>query len=58
MARSPSMHRKPWTKAEIRDLRRLSKQKAGLEKIAKHLKRTAWSVRNRAYAERISLSTR
>jgi hypothetical protein len=39
-------------------MRRMSKQKAGLVKMAKELQRSPWSVRNRAYAEGISLSTR
>lgn len=52
------MHRQPWTAAELKELRRLSKQKLGLVKIAKQLQRSTWSVRNRAYAEGISLSTR
>ncbi|MES1198432.1 MAG: hypothetical protein ABUS48_00430 [Pseudomonadota bacterium] len=58
MARGPKMHRQPWTAAELKELRRLSKQKLGLVKIAKQLQRSTWSVRNRAYAEGISLSTR
>lgn len=58
MAKAPKMHRQPWTAAEIKTLRKLSKQKLGLEKIAKELQRSQWSVRNRAYAEGISLSTR
>ncbi len=58
MTKSPKMHRQPWTTGDIKTLRRLSKQKLGLEKIAKELQRSPWSVRNRAYAEGISLSTR
>lgn len=58
MPRQPKMHRQPWTTAEVKELRRLSKQKLGLETIAKQLKRSTWSVRNRAYAEGFSLSKR
>ena len=58
MPRAPKMHRQPWTPADVRELRKLSKQRLGLEKIAKQMKRTTWSVRNRAYAEGLSLSTR
>jgi hypothetical protein len=58
MARVPKMHRKPWTPAEIKAMRKMSKEKAGLTKMAKALQRSPWSVRNRAYAEGISLSTR
>jgi hypothetical protein len=57
-SKAPSNHRQPWTPAEVRALKRLSKQKLGLEKIAKELKRSPWSVRNRVYAEGLSLSTR
>jgi len=52
------MHRSPWTKAEVKTLQTLCKQKLGLEKIAKKMNRSPWSVRNRAYAEGLSLSTR
>jgi hypothetical protein len=58
MRKPPKMHRQPWTIAEIKTLRRMSKEKAGLTKMAKELQRSTWSVRNRAYAEGISLSTR
>jgi hypothetical protein len=58
MAKTPKMHRAPWTKADVKTLRALSKQKLGLEKIAKQMNRSTWSVRNRAYAEGLSLSTR
>jgi Myb-like DNA-binding domain len=58
MAKSPAMHYKPWTPAEVRALKKLARQKLGLSKIAKEMKRTPWSVRNRAVSEGISLSTR
>lgn len=58
MPRAPQMHRQPWTAAQVKELRKLSKQKLGLAKIAKQMKRSPWSVRNRAYAEGLSLSTR
>jgi hypothetical protein len=58
MRKPPKMHRQPWTPAEIKTLRRMSKERAGLVKMAKELQRSTWSVRNRAYAEGISLSTR
>jgi len=58
MRKPPKMHRQPWTAAEIKTLRKMSKEKAGLSKMAKELQRSTWSVRNRAYAEGISLSTR
>ena len=55
MAKSPSMHYKSWTLSEVRTLKKLARQKLGLVKIAKELKRTTWSVRNRASSEGISL---
>ena len=58
MSAQPKMHRQPWTSADVKELRRLTKQKLGLEKIAKQMKRSTWSVRNRAYAEGLSLSTK
>jgi hypothetical protein len=58
MARTPKMHRAQWTNADLKTLRALCKQKLGLEKIAKQMNRSTWSVRNRAYAEGLSLSTR
>jgi len=58
MPAQPKMHRQPWTTAELKELKRLSKQKLGLAKIAKQMKRSTWSVRNRIYAEGLSLSTK
>jgi hypothetical protein len=58
MAKAPKMHRAPWSAADIKALKALSKQKLGLEAIAKRLQRSPWSVRNRAYSEGLSLSTR
>lgn len=58
MAKAPKMHRAPWTKGDIKTLRGLCKQKLGVDKIAKQMNRSTWSVRNRAYAEGLSLSTR
>lgn len=58
MARAPKMHNQPWTAADVKTLKRLTKQKLGLEKIAKQMNRSTWAVRNRAYTEGFSLSTR
>lgn len=55
MAKAPAKHYKPWTAGEVRSLRKLARQKLGLPKIAKELKRTTWAVRNRASAEGISI---
>lgn len=55
MAKLPAMHYKAWTPTEVRTLKKLARQKLGLIKIAKEMKRTTWSVRNRASSEGISL---
>lgn len=55
MAKQPTMHYKAWTVAEVRTLKKLAKQKVGIDKIAKELKRTPWAIRNRASSEGISL---
>jgi hypothetical protein len=56
MAKAPT--RKPWTPDDLKVLKKLARQKAGAEKIAKTLKRTPAAVRNKAVIEQISLSTR
>lgn len=53
-----TLKRKPWTSEDMKNLKRLARQKAGAEKIAKTLKRTPAAVRNKAVIEQISLSTR
>ncbi len=58
MAKAPKMHREPWKTADLKTLQTLCKQKLGLKAIAKRMKRSTWSVRNRGYAEGFSLSTR
>lgn len=58
MAKTPTSHYKTWTPSEVRTLKKLARQKLGAEKIAKQLKRSPASVRNRAVGEGISLSTR
>ncbi len=58
MAKAPTMHYQAWTSSEVKTLKKLAKQKLGAMKIAKELKRTPASVRNRAVSEGISLSTR
>jgi hypothetical protein len=54
----PAMHYKAWTPLEVRTMKKLARQKLGVAKIAKELKRTTWSVRNRAGKEGISISAR
>ena len=55
MAKAPTQHYKAWTPAEVKTLKKLAKAKVGIDKIAKELKRTPWSIRNRASSEGISL---
>jgi hypothetical protein len=49
------MHYKSWTPTHIRALRSLARQRLGVLRIAKRLKRTIWAVRNRASREGISV---
>jgi hypothetical protein len=42
----------------LKQLKQLTKQQLGLAKIAKTMKRSTWSVRNRAYAEGLSLRSK
>jgi hypothetical protein len=50
--------RKPWTTADIRELKSLAKRKLGKEKIARKLKRTPGAVAVYAVKLGVSLSTR
>jgi hypothetical protein len=47
-----------WTKDELKTLRSLAKQKAGVKKIAKTLKRTPAATMVKASQLKISLDTR
>jgi hypothetical protein len=55
MAKSPRMHYKSWTSAEVRSLKQLARRKLGVTRIAKQLHRTIWAVRNRASREGVSM---
>jgi hypothetical protein len=55
MAKSPRMHYKSWTPADVRSLKKLAKQGASVSQIAKELQRTTWAVRNRASSEGVSV---
>lgn len=50
--------RKPWTTADVRELKLLAKQKIGVAKIAKKMKRTPGAIGVQASKRGISLSTR
>ena len=49
---------RPWTATDVRILKGLAKQKVGVTKISKSLKRTVGAVTMMASKKRISLSTR
>lgn len=50
--------RREWTKDDVREMKSLAKQKIGLAKIAKKLKRTPAATRVRASMLGVSLDTR
>jgi hypothetical protein len=49
--------RREWTKDDVRTLKMLAKQKAGVAKIAKTLKRTPGATAAKAHTMGVSLST-
>jgi len=50
--------RREWTKEDVRQLKSLAKQKAGVTKIARALKRTPGATTVKAHILGVSLSTR
>jgi hypothetical protein len=58
MARKKTLVRRPWTSADVRELKSLAKKKGGVAKIAKALKRTTRAVENKSYLLGVSLDTR
>jgi hypothetical protein len=50
--------RREWTKEDVRQLKTLAKQKAGVAKIAKTLKRTPGATTVKAHILGVSLSMR
>jgi hypothetical protein len=50
--------RREWTKDDVKTLRSLARQKAGVAKIAKTLKRTPGATAAKAHILEVSLSTR
>jgi hypothetical protein len=55
MPHTPSNHRKPWTRNDVSDLRRLAKHNTPTRVIGIKLGRTEDSVRAQASQEQISL---
>jgi hypothetical protein len=47
-----------WTKDDVRELKTLARQKIGVTKIAKSLKRTAGATQQKAFTLGVSLDTR
>jgi hypothetical protein len=58
MARAKRVVRREWTKKDVRDLKKHSKDKTSVKKISKALKRTPAALRNKAFLLGISLGHR
>ncbi len=50
--------RRSWTKDDLRTLKSMARDKQGVKKIAKALKRTTRAVENKSYLLGVSLDTR
>jgi hypothetical protein len=57
LAKAKKAVRREWTKDDVRNLKTLAKQRAGVAKIAKTLKRTPGATAAKAYTLGVSLST-
>ncbi|WP_354053340.1 hypothetical protein [Bradyrhizobium sp. LB12.1] len=58
MAKTKKTVRREWTKDDVRSLKTLAKQRAGVKKIAKVLKRTPGATMVKASLLGVSLDTR
>ena len=58
MAKKKKATRREWTKRDVRDLKLFAKQKTGVAKIAKRLKRTVGATAAKAHTLGVSLNTR
>lgn len=58
LAKKKVIVRREWTKDDVREMKSLAKQKVGLARIAKKLKRTPAATRVRASMLGVSLDTR
>jgi hypothetical protein len=56
LAKAKKMVRREWTKEDVRNLKALAKQKTGVVRIAKQLKRTPGATAAKAHALGVSLS--
>ncbi|MCK1520323.1 hypothetical protein [Bradyrhizobium sp. 17] len=57
MAKKKKTVRREWTKDNVKTLKTLAKQRAGVKKIAKALKRTPGATAAKAFVLGVSLST-
>lgn len=57
MPRKKTTVRREWTRDDVRNLKTLAKQKVGVTKIAKQLKRTPGATAAKACTLGVSLST-
>ena len=58
MAKKKKLVRRPWTKEDMRSLKSMARNKKGVTKIAKALRRTTRAVENKSYLLGVSLDTR
>jgi hypothetical protein len=58
LAKKKNVVRREWTKDDVRNLKALAKQKTGVTKIAKQLKRTPGATAAKAHMLGVSLDTR
>ncbi len=58
MAKKKKLVRRPWTKEDMRLLKSMARNKKGVTKIAKALRRTTRAVENKSYLLGVSLDTR
>jgi hypothetical protein len=58
MAKKKKVVRRAWTKDDLRTLKSMARDKQGVTKIAKALRRTTRAVENKSYLLGVSLDTR
>ena len=57
MAKKKKLVRRPWTKEDMRLLKSMARNKKGVTKIAKALRRTTRAVGNKSHLLGVSLDT-
>jgi hypothetical protein len=58
VAKKKKFVRRPWSKEEIRTLKKMAKEKVGVKKIARALKRTVPATKMKASQLGVSLESR